>query len=423
MKKLFLILFTAVPALLFAQSKSVLLMNGTLHVGNGEVINNSLVAFKNGEITLVANALTTRVDLSKFDTVINIEGKHVYPGLIGCNSTLGLTEIDAVRATIDFSETQAMNPDVRSQIAYNTDSKIIPTVRSNGILLVQTTPRGGLLSGTSSVMKTAGWNWEDATVKANDGVHLNWPWFTPSRYESEGNRENEYKKTTDALRTFFTEAKAYNALKVYNEKDLRFESMRGLFNNEQTLYIHANGVKEITDAVLFCKEMEIKKICIVGGAQSYLVAGLLNENKVSVMVKRIHELPYSEDGEIDEAFKLPAKLQAAGVLYCIQNEGDQEAANLRNLPFQAGTAVSYGITKEQALTAITLSAAKILGIDKKYGSVEGGKSPTIIVSDGDVLDTKTSNIIMAWINGEKADLNNSQKQQYEKYMDKYGLSK
>ncbi len=424
MKKLFYtILFVFVFGNLFSQSKSILLLNGTAHLGNGEVINNSAIAFKDGKLTLVANALVIKLDLTKFDSVINIEGKHVYPGIIGTNSELGLAEIESTRSTLDFNEIGNYNPNARTQIAYNTDSKIIPTVRANGILVVQCTPRGGIFSGSSSIMKTSGWNWEDATIKADDGIHLNWPNFAPRRNRRNVDAEtpvvNEYSNQLDAIKKYLTEAKAYCAQKKYESIDVRFESLRGIFEGKQTLYIHSNLVKEITDAVLVCRELEISKKAIVGGYESYLVAGLLKENNVSVLLRRIHELPLRDDEDVDLPFKIPSILQNAGILFCIQNEGDQESANLRNLPFQAGTSVSYGITKEQALTAITLNAAKILGIDKNYGSLEPEKSATLFISTGDVLDPKTNNVIRAWINGESVNLNTHQKDLYKKFSDKY----
>jgi imidazolonepropionase-like amidohydrolase len=422
-------LFTYIFALVFfvnasAQTKSVLLLNGTAHLGNGDIINNSAIAFKGGKLTLVANALTVKLDMTKFDTVINIEGKHVYPGIIGANSALGLIEIESTRSTIDDAETGTYNPNVRAQIAYNTDSKIIPTVRSNGILLVQATPRSGVISGTSSIMATTGWNWEDATIKADDGIHLNWPVFAPRRsrrmQETETQPVNEYANQIEAIKKYLSEAKAYSNQKKYDAVDVRFESLRGIFNGTQTLYIHTNLVKEITDAIVMCKELEIAKKSVVGGYEAYMVAGLLKENNVSVMLRRIHELPLRDDEDIDLPFKLPALLQEAGILYCMQTEGDQEATNMRNLPFQAATSVSFGITKEDALKAITLNAAKILGIDKMYGSLEPEKSATLFVSDGDALDPKSNNVTHAWINGNKVSLNTHQKDLYKKYSDKYG---
>lgn len=426
MKKIFSIVFVLITAGSLAQKKSVLLLNGTAHLGNGDVINTSAIGIKDGKLVIVANALVVRIDMTKWDTVINIDGKHVYPGIIGTNSTLGLKEIEAARATLDYDETGSFNSNVRTQIAYNTDSRVIPTVRANGILMAQIAPRGGVFSGSSSVMTTSGWNWEDATVRADDGIHLNWPAFIAPRQRSNEEAEksagnSEYQKAYTNIKKFLQEAKAYALQKKYDAIDVRFESLRGLFDGTKQLYIHANFVKEITDAVLLCKELEIEKKCIVGGYQAYMLAGLMKENHVSVMVRRIHELPEAEDEDIDLPFRIPALLQEAGILYCIQNEGDQEAVNLRNLPFQAGTCVSYGLTKEQALQAITLNAAKILGIDKFYGSLEPDKSATLFVSDGDALDMRTNNVIMAFVRGEQVSLDTHHKQLYKKYQEKYGI--
>jgi len=410
-----------------SQKKGTLLLNGTAHLGTGEVINNSAIVIEDGKLTLVANALVIRLDMTRYDTIINLEGKHIYPGIIGTNSTLGLNEIESTRSTLDFYETGQYNPDVRAQIAYNTDSRVIPTVRANGVLLVQATPRGGIFSGTSSVMTVGGWNWEDATVKRDDGIHLNWPVFAPRRSrrqqveEKDKDNENEYAKAVESIKKFLMEAKAYCEQKKYDAIDVRFESMRGLFNGKQTLFIHSNAVKEITDAVLICRELEIQKKTIVGGYEAHMLAGLLKENNVSVMLRRIHELPMREDEDVDLPFKAASLLQEAGILYCIQNEGDQEATGLRNLPFQAGTCVAHGLTKEQALQAITLNAAKILGIENMYGSLEMNKSATLFVSDGDVLDMRTNNVIMAWINGKMVSLDTHHKQMYKKYQEKYGI--
>lgn len=422
--KYILILAALMNGIFVHAQKSVLLMNATAHIGNGEVINQSLVGIKNGKIVTVANALTTTPNLKEYDTVIYLDGKHVYPGMIATNVTLGLIEVEAVRATQDHNETGTFNPNVRSLIAFNTDSKVIPTVRSNGVLLAQTTPRGGIISGSSSVMKLNGWNWEDAQLKADDGIHLNWPrttqgggwWAEPA----ETQKNDKYAERIAEIKKFFTEAKAYNTATGQKEKDLRFEAMRSIFDGKQNLYIHASFVKEITDAVLFCKEMGVPKIVIVGGYDSWMVTDLLRENNVSVMLRRIHELPQRAEDDIDLPFKLPYLLQKAGILYCLENSGDQESAQSRNIPFLAGHAVGYGLTKEEALASVTLNAAKILGIDHLCGSLEAGKDATLFVSNGDALDMRTNDVVLAYIQGQPVDLNNHQKMLYEKYMKKYG---
>jgi hypothetical protein len=427
MKKLFsaLLLATTIAS---AQTKSVLIMNATAHIGNETVIQNSLVGFKDGKIILVADAATSKVDRSAYDEVIEATGKHIYPALIAPNSTIGLTEIDAVRATNDFRETGTSLPNVRSLIAYNTDSKIIPTVRSNGVLLAQVTPRGGLVSGTSSILMLDGWNWEDAAYKIDDGIHINWPRIQSRKFLDEDNiypgpyeKNKEYTRQTHDLKKLITDAKAYNETEVKEEKNLRFESMKGLFNGSQTLFIHVNNVKEIIEAVGFVKANSIQKVSLVGGKDSWLVADLLKENNISVIVSRVHDLPERPEDDVDQPYKLPSLLQKAGVLFCLNNEGDMEAMGTRNLPFLAGTSAAYGLSKEQALMAITLSTAKILGIDKTTGSLETGKDANLFISSGDALDMKSNNVEKAYVKGTSIDLNNDQKMLYEKYKKKYGL--
>jgi imidazolonepropionase-like amidohydrolase len=428
MKKIISTLVILLSILTGIQAKSTLILNATAHLGNGTVIQNSVIGIKDGKITLIGDAATTRFDKAGYDEVIDAKGKHVYPGFIAPNSTLGLTEIDAVRATIDFREVGTTLPNVRSLIAYNTDSKIIPTVRSNGILLAQVTPRGGIVSGTSSIVMLEGWNWEDAAYKTDDGIHVNWPRIQSRKFLDEDNiypgpyeKNKEYTRQTNELKKLITDAKAYNELDTKEEKNLRFEAMKGLFDGTQALYIHVNNVKEIIEAVNFAKSNAIPRVTLVGAKDSWMVTDLLKENNISVIVYRVHDLPERPEDDVDLPYKLPALLQKAGILFCLDNEGDMEAMGTRNLPFLAGTAAAYGLTKEEALMAITLNTAKILGIDKTAGSLEAGKDATLFISSGDALDMRSNNVEIAFVKGNSIDLNNDQKMLYEKYKKKYGL--
>ncbi|MCB0408940.1 MAG: amidohydrolase family protein [Flavobacteriales bacterium] len=399
-----------------AQSKSILLLNGIAHIGNGKVIENSAIAFKDGKLTLVADARVIKIDFSAFDTIIKIPGKHVYPGFIAPNSTLGLVEIDAVRATNDMNEAGEFTPHVRSIIAYNTDSKITTTVRSNGILMGQITPRGNYISGTSSVVQFDAWNWEDAVYKKDDGVHLNWQNMF-SRWNGKANKK--YSEKVNELKEFFANALAYSKIENQEETNLRLEAMKGLFTGEKTLYIHADFVKEITEAIDFAKDFEVKKIVIVGGYDAWRVSDMLKDNKVAVMLRRVHELPVHEDEDVYLPYKLPKMLFDAGVLFCLENSGDMEAMGARNLPFYAGTAAAYGLDKEEALKLITLNTAKILGIDATVGSLETGKDATLFISSGDALDMRTNNVEQAFIQGREIDLDNHQKKLFRKFSEKY----
>jgi imidazolonepropionase-like amidohydrolase len=197
------------------------------------------------------------------------------------------------------------------------------------------------------------------------------------------------------------------------------EAMKGVFNGEKRLFINATLAKDIIEAVYFAKQFAIPHIVLVGAKDASLVADVLKSNNVSVILDRVHDLPSSPDRDIDQPFRTPKLLQDAGVLYCLSYLGGMETAGMRNLPFTAGTAVAYGLTKEQALSAISLNTAKILGIDQTTGSIEGGKDATLFVSSGDALDMRSNNVEMAFIKGKKLDLDNLHKQLYRKFRNKY----
>ncbi len=406
------------------QEKSTVITNVTIHVGNGTSIENGAVAFKEGKITEVVDLSKAKVDLTQYEKAIDGKGQHVYPGFIVANSTIGITEIEAVRASNDFAEVGKYKPNVRSIIAYNTDSRVTPTVRTNGVLMGQCVPRGGRVTGTSSVVQYDAWNWEDAIVREDDGIHVSWPrqyartgwWAEPG----ETSKSKNYDSELDELTAFFRKAKAYNEGEA-KQINLVLKSMKGLFNGSQTLYIHCNMSKEITEAVHFAKDMNIKNLVIVGGKDALMVSDLLKENKVSVILSRVHDLPSTQDSDVDQMYAMPAKLDAAGITYCIDYSGDMEAMGARNLPFTAGTAVAYGLDYEKAVQLLTLNPAKILGIDANYGSIEIGKSATLFISAGDALDMRTNDVQKAYIDGRELDLNNHQKELSRKYSDKFGI--
>lgn len=422
----FLISFLLLSTLLSAQNKKhILLKNAVAHIGNGEVIENSLVSIKDGKIDLVADARLIKIDITRFDTTIDLFGKHIYPGLIAPNCILGLQEAESVRQTSDYAEVGEFNPHIRSLIAYNAESKILETVKTNGVLYTQSTPRDGVISGMSSVLATDGWNWEDAVIRADDGVHVNFPksiqrrgwWAEPQPSD----KNNKYTEQVNELSAFFENALAYYNTANVTEKNLRFEAMKGIFDGSKNLYIHSDYVKDIIGAINFSKKFNIKKMVLVGGKDSYKITKMLRENNIAVMVNRLHDLPDLPEAETDLLYKLPYLLQKDSVMFCLQNQGDMEAMNARNIAFLAGTAAAYGLTKEQALQSVTLNTAKILGIDKLVGSIETGKLASIVVSEGDILDMKTNKIILAYINGRQLNLNNFQLDLYKKYSNKLGI--
>lgn len=405
--------------------KRILLTNGILHVGNGEIMNSAAIGIEAGKIKFVKNALATTIVKTEWDTIIDLQNQHVYPGFIAPNSTLGLTEIDAVRATNDFNEVGEYNPHVRSLIAFNVESKVISTVRTNGVLMAQATPRGGVISGASSVMHLGGWNWEDAAVSADDGIHINWPSSVQGdgwRSKPEDMKRNEkYEDNKRLLSQFFETAKLYANNPSKYEMDLRYAAMKDLFLGTKRLYIHANDVQQLLDIIEFAKVLEIKFPVIVGGYDAYLITERLRDSKIPVMLPRLHSLPQNEDDAVDLPYRLPFLLYQGQVKFCLQNEGDMEAMNARNLPFLAGTAMAYGLPDEEAVKAISLNTCEIMGIDKNYGSIVTGKQATLFVSKGPALDMKTNDVTLILMDGNFVETTNMQTELYEKYKKKYGL--
>ncbi len=405
-----------------AQIKPVIITGATIHIGNGQVINNGYITFDKGKITAIGEGAPANTNGAD---IIDASGKQVYPGFICPITTLGLVEVEeGARGTVDDSETGEINPNVRTLIAFNTDSKVIPTVRSNGILLAQPTPGGGLISGQSSVMQLDGWNWEDAAYKKDIGIHMDWPVIRPQTRRRaqptpgvpQDSPEERMQKALDVIYNLFTEAKAYAEAKpaVIN---LRFEAMKGLFDGSKKLFVNADGAKEILQAVALGKKLGMQ-VVIVGGKESYLVTDALKNNNVPVIIRQTQSLPERDDDDVYLPYKLPKILQDAGVLYGLTGTGFWRQ---RNLPFEAGEGCGYGLTKEQAISMITLNNAKILGIDKTTGTLEVGKDANLFISKGDALDMITIDVQKAYIQGRDINLDNLHKQLYRKFAAKYGI--
>jgi imidazolonepropionase-like amidohydrolase len=414
-----------VPAPAAGQARPVLLVGGVLHVGNGTVVEQAAVGFEKGKITYAGPLAGFTGSRAGYE-VIDVAGQHLYPGLILPNTGLGLVEVDAVRATADGREVGNLNPNVRAIVAYNTDADMIPTVRANGVLLAQPTPQGGLISGTSSVVHLDAWNWEDALVKADDGLHLRWPAMIakpasspdPKVKEQLEKRTREREQSLQELEKLFAEAAVYGQGRQERE-NLKLKALRGLYDGGRKLYLHANYAKEIMEGVRFARKAGVRDIVLVGGRDAWNVTDFLKEHNIPVIISDIHALPQRVDEDVDLPYKLPAILQEAGVLFCLDYGKNLHGA--RNLPFIAGTAAAHGLTKEQALSAVTLNTARIMGIDQQVGSLEVGKEATLVVSAGDLLDMRTNQVTLAFIQGRQLNLTDKQKVLYEKFKAKYAL--
>ena len=333
----------------------------------------------------------------------------------GGGSLFGLYEM---LRQLDLNEVQ---PVVLSYYK-NHYTEILETVKANGVLYTQSTPRGGRVAGMSSVLATDGWNWEDAVVVPDNAMHMYWPGIYSYNYQK-GTYEisSTYNQELLMINNFMAEAKAYCAVATHKEKNLKFEAMRNIFSGTQKMFISANSEKAIIGAVDFAKTYGIK-IVIVGGRQSYRVTALLKENNIPVIIENTHELPSFDGDPVDLPYKLPSMLVKAGVLCGLTlSDGGDSFWGMRNLPFVAGTASAYGLSKEEAVQLITLNNAKILGIDNTYGTLTAGKSATLFVCTGDALDMQTSVLTNIFINGERIKVENWQNDLSKKYEIKYGI--
>lgn len=410
------------PAPAKPQTKPIILTGGTIHLGNGQVIENGVIAFDKGIITQVG-ASGVAVDRGNSE-VIDVKGKHIFPGIISMNTTVGIQEIASVRATLDYNEVGEINPHVRALVAYNTDSEVIPTLRNTGILLSQAVPQGGIISGSSSVFYSDGWNWEDAVLKKDDGIWINWPPFLASSFNYEDfsvsvKRNEKRQEIIDVFRSTFSQAKAYAETAKPSPVNMRLEAMRALFKGTTNLYIRADYAKDIIESVKFAQEFGLKKIVIVGGDQANKVTAFLKDNQIPVVLNPAHRLPSGTDEGVYLPYELPGILAKAGVKVAITYA--DEWWRTRNLAFLAGTSSGFSdVTPEQALQFITKNPAEILGVDQYVGTLEKGKQASLVVTTGDMLDMRGNAVQMVFIKGGKVNLDDKQKRLYEKYKEKYG---
>jgi imidazolonepropionase-like amidohydrolase len=418
------------------QDKSVLIFGGITHVGDGQIINNSVIGFTDGKIDLIASSEENWTDKllnmfsdsnnKKYDTIIDASNQHIYPGIIALNSNLGLVEVDAVRASVDDDEAGIYLPEIRSIIAYNAESKAVESMRPNGVLVAQIAPNGGVISGSSSVVQLDAWNWEDAVIKYDQGLHINWPSpYTFGRWwlgEDRGLKANKnYNKQVNDLKEFFDKSKAN--MNLDKSMNLKSRSMKAIFEGESTVYLYADDEKEIVDGVLFFKKFGINKIVIVGASEAKNQLDFIKENNIPVLVKQPYRFPQSDDSDPRETFMLAKKMIDKGILVSIDPSGaPQSRVSIRNLPFYAGSFSSYGIDKEVALSMITLNPAKMLGIDSEFGTLEIGKSATLFISKGDALDIISNNVTHAFISGRKISLETHQTRLWRRYSNKYSNS-
>lgn len=416
-----------VPA---APQKQALLFKGaTVHTVSGENVPNASLLVQGGRIMALAAtdaAMTLPADIK----VVDVKGKHIYPGIIAANTVMGLAEVQSVRATLDYAEAGAINPNARAIVAVNPDSELIPAARANGVLATLTIPfsPAGLISGTSSLIQLDGWTWEEMTVQSDLGLHIAVPAmrFNPELFPPPFDSRLEEMRKSSALRVkmledAFETALAYRdarAQKDGSKIDVRWEAMLPFLAGQRAVFFHAQDAAQIRFAVDFAQRFKLKAV-IVGGMDAAMMADVLKQNEIPVIVTGIHKLPVRRGADYDDGYTLAARLAAAGVKFCIARAGtDDDAPNERNLPYEAAVAVSFGLAPDQALKAITLYPAQILGVADRLGSIEVGKFANFFVSNGDPLET-TTKVEQVYIQGRTVDTSTKQTRLTEKYQQKY----
>lgn len=417
-------LFAQVPEPVNDQTKPVLIYNAFIHIGDGNTIKNGFISFDNGKITDVSSEdLDLESGTYNNFLKINANGSHLYPGLILPNSKVGLEDISAVRATVDHTEVGELNSNIRSLIAFNTDSEVISTFRYNGILLSQVVPDGSFVTGNSSIMMMEGWNWEDAAYKIDDGMHVKWPrkTYPPSRWSGQTSfRDNpNYKSSVDMINKFLIDSRSYFNLNGDENKEvnLKLEAMVDVFNGKKKIYLHVGSREQIIESVQMFQKHGINDLVLVGANDALYAIDFILENDLPVLLNNLHRVPSRNHEDVDLPYKLPYLLQKEGVLVGLTASGSLHSQ--RNLPFLAGTAAGYGLSKEEALKLITSNNAKILGIDNVTGTIMVGKDANIIISKGDILDMKSSVIEYAFITGRKVNLDGKQQILYDRFKRKY----
>jgi imidazolonepropionase-like amidohydrolase len=423
----------ASPAMAPATGGTVALVGSTVHTVSGATIAKGIVVVTNGVITAVGEA--GKVKIPGGAKVIKCDGKHLWPGLIDADTTVGISEIGSRRETQDDSELGEFAPELRASVVVNPDAETIRVARTDGVLSALSGPNGGTISGQGVLLHLAGWTVEDMGGKSPAGLYLNWPSFGAGRRFGENDHahrceedmragrfvqapgatptpDKAVEEALKSLNEFWEQAQRYAVAKNARPStpiDPKLAAMLPYLSNAngKPLFVRANAEKQIRTAVLWAKKAGLKVI-IVGGSESDRCAELLAKEKVPVILSKVCSLPGEEEAAYDDAYTLPARLAKAGVTFCFSSGGS--SADLRHLPFQAAMAAAFGLSQTDAIKAMTLWPAQILG--QSLGALEPGKTGNLIVTDGDVLEQRTR-VLAAYIAGNPVHLTNKQTRQYD----------
>ncbi|MGD2113974.1 MAG: amidohydrolase family protein [Acidobacteriota bacterium] len=414
----------ALPAPAQAQGDGTLaFVGGTVHPVSGPPVEDGVLVIEDGRIAAVG----ADVAVPPGARTVDVTGKHLYPGFVHPQTTLGLVEVSSVPGTVDVREMGDVNPNVRAEVAFNADSFQLPPAMRGGVLTAHVVPRGGLFSGTSAVMRLEGWNWKDMTLAAPAGMHLSWPRTRARPWESEEELAKRKERQLGLLDDTLADARAYGkavaaaAVGGAPEPDFdpRLEALVPVLEGEVPLFLHADSKAEISDALDWAEENGFDHLVLVAEYDVAKLADRVAELGIPVILDGVHTRPIRDWEPYDAPFTAAARLEEAGIPFAIAATGaEAEGMNARNLPFEAATAVAFGLSRRAALEAITLRAAKILGVADRLGSLEPGKDATFFIADGDPLEIRTR-IESVWVAGREIDpVTDRQWRLYRKYDDR-----
>ncbi|MBV9226872.1 MAG: amidohydrolase family protein, partial [Acidobacteriaceae bacterium] len=368
--------------------------------------------------------------------IINGHGLDLYPGLINAATNVGLSEISSLRDTVDLDEIGPFNPELKAEVAFNPSSEHIEVTRASGITTVVSLPGSGargfrnsgggnIITGQGAVMHLQGWTWEDMAVKPSAVMDMLFPQIQavprqfaalfggPTRTFAE--EERQYKEELQRTSEFFEQARRYKKAQIANSpdfrRDIRLEAMLPVIDGKQPLLVRAERERAIKDAVTFADKEKIK-IIIADPRELGSVGPLLKAKNISAVLGKTFQLPMRDDDPYDAPYTLPSEFYKAGVKFCF---GTFDVEFARNVPFEAAQAAAFGLPNDEALKALTINSAEILGVGDQIGSLEKGKVADLILTDGDPLETRTV-VKQMFIAGREVNLESRHTREYDKWM-------
>ncbi|HLK21452.1 MAG TPA: amidohydrolase family protein [Bryobacteraceae bacterium] len=434
MKSLFVALLLTLP-LAAADDDSFLIRGATVHPVASAEIQNGSVLVQNGKIVGVGRNLNA----PKGTRIVEGKGLHVYPGMIDSATEMGLSEISSVRESVDVGEIGKFDPQLRAEIAINPSSEHIPVTRANGITSVIALPmaaggggfgRGGggsIVTGQAALVHLDGWTWEEMEIKKSAGMGMRFPIIPAINPRFAGfdipgaktytDAKKDYETELRELKEFFENARRYQKAKAAKQRDfptdLKYEAMLPVLEGKEPLIVMASREHAIRDAVQFADQQKVRVIIADPKELGKMGAELKSRNIPAILGPTL-ALPLHEDDPYDAAYTLPDQFYKAGVKFAFGSFDNQFA---RDLPYQAATAVAFGLPVDEAVKAVTLNAAQIWGVADRIGSIEEGKSADLMITDGDPLEAKT-HVTQLYIKGKTVDLDNRHKRLYEKYLNR-----